>query len=78
MEQVLHPYPVEGMMPKQKTLRLTHHEFAEFYGELCDVICRKDLNIPNDDPFSHTSPLAREVALLIVDRLASAGWLEYR
>jgi hypothetical protein len=63
--------------PKQP-LRLTHHEFAEFYGELCDVMCRDLLGISDGDPFHHTSDEARRVSMLVVDRLADCGYLEYR
>ena len=61
-----------------KPLRLAHHEFADFYAELCDVMCREQLGIPDDDPFQHTSPEARRVALAIETRLANNGYLEYR
>jgi hypothetical protein len=61
-----------------KAMRLTHHEYAEFYNELCDVICREDLHIPDEDPFRHTSSEARRKALNICKRLALAGYLEYR
>lgn len=59
-------------------LRLTHHEFADFYGELCDVIYRRDVGLAADGPLRHTSPLAREKAMEIVTRLADTGYLEYR
>lgn len=59
-------------------LRLTHKQFAEVYGELCDVICREDLNISDEDPYHHTSDVARRKAMAIVDRLTNVGYLEYR
>jgi hypothetical protein len=59
-------------------LRLSHTEFADFYGHLCDIICRDDLGIPETDENNHTSKHARTVAMDICDRLANEGWLEYR
>ncbi len=61
-----------------KAIRLTHHEFAAFYGELCDVLTRYMLNIPEDDSLRHTCSEARKVALQVVDRMANEGYLEYR
>lgn len=61
-----------------KAIRLNHHEFADFYGHLCDVIEREILKIPDSDPFSHTSKEARALSMKLVDRLAAEGYLEYR
>ena len=61
----------------KKMLRLNHHEFADFYSELCDVICRHDLGLEEGDGLRHTSAYARKVALLIVERLANEDYLQY-
>lgn len=63
---------------KIKPLRLNHHQFAEFYANLCDVVYRDDAHLEPYDDFMHTSLHARKVALEIADRLAMAGYLEYR
>jgi len=66
-------------MPRKiQPLRLTHHEFAQFYGEICDVFYREHAGIPDDDPFHHTSEVSRRFAMKLVDRLANEGYLEYR
>lgn len=66
------------MEKKRPCLRLTHHEFADFYGELCDIVYREDASLPEGAPYYHTSSEARRKALAIVNRLADTGYLEYR
>jgi hypothetical protein len=49
--------------------KLSFNEESELYADLCNVICRDQLGIPEDDPFSHTSDAAREVASEIMEVL---------
>lgn len=62
----------------KKPLRLTHHEFAEFYSELCDAIYCDEVGLTPAGSFHHTSAEARRKAMVVVDRIADAGYLEYR
>lgn len=54
---------------------MTDTEFAKLYADLCNVICRFDLNISDDDPFSHTSDVARAVVNRIIAILEDHGLL---
>lgn len=59
-------------------LKLTHLQCAKFYAELCDVIARENYHIDEDDPYLHTSSEARRIAMLVLERLANCGYVEYR
>jgi hypothetical protein len=49
--------------------------YALLYGELCDVICRFDLEIPDDDPHMHTSEYARTLSTKIMKRLEQVNFI---
>jgi hypothetical protein len=51
---------------------------VELYSEICNVICRFDLDIPKEDPYKHTSPVARNVANDIMDILERHNLVNWR
>jgi hypothetical protein len=55
-------------------LRVTiQTEDAELYGQFCNIFARLLYNIPDEDPFIHTSSEARKLANRIVDILQEYG-----
>lgn len=45
-------------------------DLAELFGDVCDAAARPLYGIPDDDPFGHTSSMAREIAGRVLDVLA--------
>lgn len=45
----------------------------EFYAELCNIFARLLYDIPDDDPFIHTSSEARKLAMQVVDKIEEYG-----
>jgi len=55
---------------------ISEDELAELYGALCDAVCREALNTPDDDPFQHTSDIARATANRLVQILIRHRYLD--
>jgi hypothetical protein len=52
-----------------KAKKLNMDESADLYSALCDAVCRVALDIPDDDPYRHTSDKSRATANRIMDVL---------